>query len=121
MAYSLSPERNSLRVIVTSSKSSASARSALSKASVISATPRGRRLLVPLKMTSSILLPRRYLTRCSPKTQRTASEILLFPDPFGPTMAVMPAPNSRFVRSAKDLKPKAVTDFKNKKDHPVLM
>ena len=36
-------------------------------------------------------------------------------------MAVMPAPNSRFVRSAKDLKPKAVTDFKNKKDHPVLM
>jgi hypothetical protein len=43
--------------------------------------------------------------------------MLLLPEPFGPTTAVMPAPNSKAVRSAKDLNPKAVTDFKNKLNH----
>ena len=91
--------------------------SRLSKTRVTSATPKARRLLVPEKIISSILLPRRYLALCSPNTQRTASDILLLPEPLGPTTAVMPAPNSRAVRSAKDLNPKAVTDFKNKLNH----
>ena len=42
---------------------------------------------------------------CSPSAQRRASARLLLPDPFGPTTALMPGPNSTFVRSAKDLKP----------------
>ena len=41
-------------------------------------------------MTSAISPPRRLLADCSPRIQRTASTTLLLPDPFGPTMAVMP-------------------------------
>ena len=42
---------------------------------------------------------------CSPKTQRTASEMLLLPLPLGPTIAVMPSEKSKFILSANDLKP----------------
>ena len=42
---------------------------------------------------------------CSPMTQRMASEILDFPDPLGPTMAVMSSPKVRTVLSGKDLNP----------------
>ena len=63
------------------------------------------RAWVPLKMTSSILLPRKLLADCSPKTQRMASERLDLPDPLGPTTAVIPRSNSMTVLSAKDLKP----------------
>ena len=41
-------------------------------------------------MTSAILLPLKDLTDCSPKTQRTASEIFDLPQPFGPTIPVIP-------------------------------
>ena len=41
----------------------------------------------------------------SPSTQRTASEILLLPEPFGPTTAVMPFPNVNSVLSGNDLNP----------------
>src|SRR2546427_8743072 len=57
-------------------------------------------------MTSFISAPRRCLTRCSPKTQAIASATLLLPQPFGPTMAVLPSPvKMRVVGSAKDFKP----------------
>ena len=47
----------------------------------------------PAKMTSSLF--RRAAPRpCSPSAQRRASARLLLPDPFGPTMALMPGPNS---------------------------
>ncbi len=69
------------------------------------AHPRGFRFLVPPKMTSSILVPRRDLLDCSPKTHFIASLMLLLPLPFGPTTAVMPSSKVSLVRSAKDLKP----------------
>src|SRR5882724_611738 len=72
---------------------------------VTSASPRLRRELEPLKMTSAISPPRKLLALCSPRIQRTASTIFDFPDPFGPTMAVMPPPKSKTVLSAKLLKP----------------
>src|SRR5437867_7995468 len=50
----------------------------------------GARLRVPLKMTSSIFSPRSDFALCSPRTHAIASDTLLFPHPFGPTIAVMP-------------------------------
>ena len=44
---------------------------------------------------------------CSPSAQRSASARLLLPQPFGPTTALMPGPNSTTVFSANDLKPTA--------------
>ena len=55
-------------------------------------------------MTSSDLRDR-SARPCSPSAQRSASARLLLPEPFGPTTALMPGPNSTFVRSAKDLNP----------------
>ena len=55
-------------------------------------------------MTSSDLRDR-SARPCSPSAQRSASARLLLPDPFGPTTALMPGPNSTLVRSANDLKP----------------
>ena len=73
--------------------------------SVTSASPLGLRLWVPAKMTSSIFPPRSIFGLCSPSTQRIASEMLDFPDPFGPTMQVIPSVNSIVTGSAKDLNP----------------
>src|SRR5881275_3510646 len=57
-------------------------------------------------MTSFISAPRRCFTRCSPRTQAMASATLLLPQPFGPTMLVIPSPvKMTLVWSAKDLKP----------------
>src|ERR1700733_3604468 len=68
--------------------------------------PVGLRSRVPAKMTSSILTPRRLFADCSPRTQVMASEMLDLPQPFGPTIAAMPSPESwTSVRSQKDLKP----------------
>ena len=50
--------------------------------------PSGRRLAEPLKMTSSIVSPRRTLALCSPRAQATASLMLDLPQPLGPTTAV---------------------------------
>src|SRR5437588_3303344 len=77
----------------------------LSKVIVTSASPTLRRDEEPLKMTSAISPPRRLLALCSPMIQRTASTILLLPEPLGPTMPVMPSPKSKVVLSAKLLKP----------------
>src|SRR5687767_16024232 len=70
-----------------------------------SAAPVGLRASEPLKMTSSILSPRRLLALCSPRTHVSASATLLLPQPFGPTMAVTPRSNASSDRSEKDLKP----------------
>ena len=70
-----------------------------------SAKPTGPRLAVPPKITSSIFAPRRDREDCSPRTHRMASEIFDFPEPFGPTIAVMPPRNLISVRSGNDLKP----------------
>ena len=79
--------------------------SELSRISETSAKPTGPRLAVPPKMTSSILAPRREREDCSPSTQRMASDILDLPEPFGPTIAVMPPRNLISVLSGNDLKP----------------
>src|SRR4029450_882454 len=70
-----------------------------------SAAPVGLRASEPLKMTSSILSPRRLLADCSPSTHVSASATLLLPQPLGPTMAVTPRSNASSERSEKDLKP----------------
>ena len=63
------------------------------------------RWLVPLKITSCILSERSVEAFCSPKTQRSASTTFVLPQPFGPTIAVMPGVNFTCVLTAKDLKP----------------
>ncbi len=55
-----------------------------------SAAAPGFRASLPLKITSSILSPRRLLALCSPRTHVMASATLLLPHPLGPTMAVTP-------------------------------
>src|SRR2546425_10523159 len=79
--------------------------SELSKTSETSATFTGRRPVDPWKITSSILPPRSSRGDCSPSTQRTASEMLDFPHPFGPTMAVTPSSKGSSTEPANDLKP----------------
>ncbi len=110
--YSLSPVRNSVRVIVTSAMSTGSRREELSIVSDTSARPSAGRFAVPAKMTSSIFDERTTLGPCAPSTQATASTTLDFPEPFGPTMTVTPGSNSRVVESAKDLKPRRVSDLR---------
>src|SRR5208283_521340 len=84
----------------------ASASSGSSIVIVTSAIPSGGRLVVPLKMQSDMRSARRVLWLCSPSTQLMASTTLDFPQPFGPTMQVLPIPlNVTTVRSQKDLKP----------------
>src|SRR3989338_2489805 len=90
--------------MVTSSCSIGKDLDSLEKLRLTSANPKAAFLSVPLKITSSMDEPRNSLTLCSPNTQRIASKILLFPQPFGPTIAVMPGSKLRTVRSANDLK-----------------
>ena len=81
-------------MITTSRNGTGSAPSSFSKCSETSETFTGRRAEEPWKMTSSILAPRMARARCSPSTQRTASETFDFPQPFGPTIIVAPDSNS---------------------------
>src|SRR5271167_467941 len=67
------------------------------------------RVPVPLKMTSAMRSPRSIRALCSPSTQLIESDRFDLPHPLGPTMAAVPSPNSRRVRSAKDLKPSSST------------
>src|SRR6188472_299290 len=112
MAYSDPPERNMVRLMVTSEYSIGSAPSELSMVSRTSARPSGGRPAVPAKMTSSILPPRRLLAPCSPITQASASTTLDLPEPFGPTMQVMPGSSCNDVDDAKDLNPLRVRLFR---------
>src|SRR3954447_21111505 len=112
MAYSEPPERNMVRLIVTSAYSIGSAPSALSMVSTTSARPSGGGAEVPAKMTSSILPPRSDLAPCSPITQASASTTLDLPEPFGPTMQVIPGSSCSVVDEAKDLNPLRVRLFR---------
>ena len=114
MAYSLSPERNSVRVMVISAKSVASLPALLSMVRVTSARPSAGREAVPTKMTSSILEERTVRGPWAPSTQATASTTFDFPLPFGPTTTVIPGSNSSTAGSANDLKPlRGEGDFRN--------
>src|SRR6266699_2652286 len=112
MAYSLCPDLNISRLIVTSAYSIGRAPSPLSMVSVTSARPSGGREVVPAKTTSSILPPRSDLAPCSPITQDRASTMLDLPEPFGPTTQVMPGSRRSVVAEAKDLKPRRVRLFR---------
>src|SRR5512143_4243758 len=70
----------------------------------------GWRLELPLKITSSMDVPRRLFALCSPRTQLIASEMLLLPQPFGPTMPVTPPLKESSCRSQKLLKPTISTE-----------
>src|SRR3989338_3965180 len=83
----------------------ASALVSLEKVKDASAYPKAGILSVPLKITSSIFVPRSDFTDCSPSTQRMESAIFDFPQPLGPTTAVMPGSKCKVVFSAKDLNP----------------
>ena len=113
MEYSLSPDRNRVRVMVISARSVASLPALLSMVRVTSARPRAGRLAVPMKMTSSILAERSVRGPWAPSTQATASTTLDLPLPLGPTTTVMPGSNSSTAGSAKDLKPLRESDFRN--------
>ena len=67
-----------------------SAWSLLSSVIATYAKPTGLRFCVPANMTSSIFAPRSCFALCSPRTHLTASATLLFPEPLGPTMPVIP-------------------------------
>src|SRR5215218_5647599 len=112
MAYSDPPERNIVRLIVTSAYSIGSAPSLLSMVSSTSARPSGGRPDVPAKMTSSILPPRSDFAPCSPITQARASTTFDLPEPFGPTTQVMPGSSCSVVEDAKDLNPFRVRLFR---------
>src|SRR6266705_1434345 len=87
-------------------KRAASASSGSSMVMVTSARPSGGRLVVPLNMQSAMRSARSDLWLCSPRTQEMASTTLDLPQPFGPTMQVVPDPlNVTTVRSQNDLKP----------------
>src|SRR5712671_1512478 len=87
-------------------KRAASANSGSSMVMVTSASPSGGRLVVPLKMQSAMRSARSDLWLCSPRTHEMASTTLDLPQPFGPTMQVVPDPlNVTTVRSQNDLKP----------------
>ena len=118
MAYSLSPERNRVRVIVTSERSMGSLPEELSMVSDTSARPSWGRDDVPAKMTSSILAERSERGPWAPSTQVTASTTFDLPLPLGPTTTVIPGSNSSTVGSAKDLKPFMLSDFRNIQGDP---
>jgi len=79
--------------------------SELSKTIATSAIPTGFRFPPPAKMTSIISFARRELGRCSPSTHFIASMTFDFPQPLGPTIAVMPGSRRISVFRANDLKP----------------
>ncbi len=94
-------------------KRAASANSGSSMVMVTSARPSGGRLVVPLKMQSAMRSARSDLWLCSPRTQEMASTTLDLPQPFGPTIQVVPEPlNVTTVRSQNDLKP-TISTFRN--------
>src|SRR3989441_11022763 len=107
--FSLSKDSESAAVsdaALSITKRAASASSGSSMVMVTSASPRGGRLVVPLKMQSAMRSARSDLWLCSPRTQEMASTTLDLPQPFGPTMQVVPDPlNVTTVRSQNDLKP----------------
>src|SRR5690554_638905 len=83
----------------------------LSNTSSIDAWPTGLRPPEPLKMTSVMDSPRRFLADDSPITQRTASMMLDLPQPLGPTTAPRLLGKLTVVGSTKDLNPANLIHF----------
>src|SRR5246127_5331809 len=110
--YSELPSRYTRRVTRTSCQSIPSSSAQSVNVSDTSATPTGLRVSAPLKITSAISSPRSDFADCSPSAHRTASRTLDFPQPFGPTIAVMPSWKLKIVLSANDLKPSSSSDCK---------
>ena len=81
------------------------------------ACPTGLRVPEPLKMTSDIDSPRKFLAEDSPNTQRTASITFDFPQPFGPTTAHRLLGKCTVVGSTKDLNPESLIDLSRITDH----
>ncbi len=104
--YSLSPERKILRVIVTSVYSVGKIPFVLWITRETSAIPIGFLLFVPLKITFSILSLRSVPLFCSPRHHLIASTIFVLPQPFGPTIEVIPSLKLITVFCANDLNPK---------------
>src|SRR6266478_1250278 len=106
----------------SNTKRAASASSGSSMVIVTSASPRGGRLVVPLKMQSAMRSARSDLWLCSPRTQEMASTTLDLPQPLGPTMHVVPDPlNVTTVRSQNDLKPTISTFRSFSKMSPLVV
>lgn len=103
--YSLSPDRYSLRVILTSLNSVGRIPLLFSMVTETSDRPKAFFVAVPLKITFDIEAERKCDGRCSPRTQRMESTILDFPQPLGPTIAVRPLSNLTWVLLAKLLNP----------------
>src|SRR6266700_5680711 len=97
--------RRATSIISSSLNCAGAERSELSRNSVTSALLRAGRLLVPLKMTSSMPDARSDLCEVSPITQRSASTRLDLPQPFGPTTPVSPCSIWKSVGSTNDLNP----------------
>src|SRR5260370_14931981 len=92
--------------VLSITKRAASASSGSSMVMVTSASPSGGRLVVPLKIQSAMRSARSDWWLCSPRTQEMASTTLDLPQPFCPTMQVVPDPlNVTTVRSQNDLNP----------------
>src|SRR5579864_4323931 len=108
--YWLSPPRKTRRPMVMRPSSERGKEGSVARVRVHSAIPSGLRFSAPLKMTSSMVPPRRDLALCSPSTQVIASDRLLLPQPLGPTMAVTPPESSTVTGSTKDLKPEISSD-----------
>src|SRR3954469_19617944 len=103
--YSPSPLRSSRRTIEISPTGRSIPPSALSRTSSTSAADRACTPRPPPKITSCMDCPRTASGDCSPIAHRTASVTFDLPDPLGPTITDTPGPNSRRVRSGKDLNP----------------
>jgi hypothetical protein len=103
--YSVSPPREILRVSETSSYGKEISPLELSRTSVTSAIDAGGRRSDPEKIKSFISPARKMLGLPSPKANRSASVILLFPEPFGPTIAVTPPVSGIRTGRANVLKP----------------
>ncbi len=67
--------------------------------------------LEPLNIKSTPPFPRRDFIDCSPNTKRIASTILDFPDPLGPTTAVMGVEKETELLRPNDLKPMSSMDL----------
>src|SRR5680860_1682231 len=117
MRYSEPPERSADRLIVTSARSSGRSPELLSSVSEISARPSRDFDSEPAKITSSIDPDLSVEGAWAPSTQESASEMLDFPDPLGPTMTFTPRSNSMTVGAANDLNPaslRRLTYIRNK-------
>src|SRR4051812_46304040 len=77
--------------------------------SITSAVLRAGRPPLPAKIMSSISPPRMDVGRVSPMTQRSASNRLDLPQPFGPMMAVNPGSMKSSVGSTNDLNPDSLS------------